>query len=243
MTITLPDEKVQTVTGLTLAIMVIGAWAMLHIGGVFFYPLSSKTALFAIPLVALQCWLNVGLFIIAHDAMHGSLAPHRPNINRWMGRIVLALYAGFSYDKLIIKHHEHHRYAGTDKDPDFDHAHPDKFWPWYYRFFKTYFGVREFAILTFMLVLYIVGFGASPLQTLLFWGLPAILSSFQLFYFGTWLPHRHDERGFADHHHARTNDFGWWMSLLTCFHFGYHHEHHLSPRVPWWYLPKVRLSK
>ncbi|MFA9473554.1 MAG: fatty acid desaturase [Filomicrobium sp.] len=27
------------------------------------------------------------------------------------------------------------------------------------------------------------------------------------------------------------------MSLLTCFHFGYHHEHHLQPDVPWWRLP------
>ena len=70
--------------------------------------------------------------------------------------------------------------------------------------------------------------------------LPAILSSVQLFTFGTFLPHRHEEAPFVDAHRSRTNDFGWLASLLTCFHFGYHHEHHLSPGTPWWALPAKR---
>ena len=32
----------------------------------------------------------------------------------------------------------------------------------------------------------------------------------------------------------------WLASLLTCFHFGMHHEHHLSPNTPWWRLPEAR---
>ncbi|HYD98464.1 MAG TPA: fatty acid desaturase, partial [Alphaproteobacteria bacterium] len=30
------------------------------------------------------------------------------------------------------------------------------------------------------------------------------------------------------------------VSLLTCYHFGHHHEHHLRPDVPWWRLPSLR---
>ena len=76
-----------------------------------------------------------------------------------------------------------------------------------------------------------------PEAVLLFWGVPAILSSLQLFAFGTWLPHRRGEQPFADRHRARSSGFGWFASLLTCFHFGYHHEHHDMPHLPWWRLP------
>jgi beta-carotene ketolase (CrtW type) len=31
------------------------------------------------------------------------------------------------------------------------------------------------------------------------------------------------------------------MSLVTCFHFGLHEEHHERPNVPWWKLPTVKL--
>ena len=70
-----------------------------------------------------------------------------------------------------------------------------------------------------------------------------MLSSLQLFAFGTWLPHRRGEQPFADRHRARSSGFGWLASLLTCFHFGYHHEHHLWPGVPWWRLPRVRTRR
>ena len=68
-----------------------------------------------------------------------------------------------------------------------------------------------------------------------------LTGTFQLFYFGTFLPHRHLPANgspmFADHHRTRSNGYGTLMSLLTCFHFGYHHEHHLHPGEPWWRLP------
>jgi beta-carotene ketolase (CrtW type) len=76
----------------------------------------------------------------------------------------------------------------------------------------------------------------------LFWALPADFLSFQLFYFGTYLPHRHEDEPFGDRHNARSNDFSWPVSLLTCFHFGYHHEHHEHPREPWWRLPATRAA-
>ena len=52
--------------------------------------------------------------------------------------------------------------------------------------------------------------------------------------------HRVDDIPFADKHRARSNEFSPLLSLLTCFHFGYHHEHHDAPWVPWWKLPAHR---
>nr|MBA2748547.1 fatty acid desaturase [Tatlockia sp.] len=40
-------------------------------------------------------------------------------------------------------------------------------------------------------------------------------------------------------HCAQTNPLPTWLSFITCYHFGYHYEHHEHPDVPWWGLPKV----
>jgi beta-carotene ketolase (CrtW type) len=231
----------QTRIGLTLAALIFAAWAPLHIWTVFFLPLEGPTLALAPLLVLAICWLNVGLFIVAHDCMHGSLAPGRPAVNRWVGRIALGLYAGFSFDRLLPKHFDHHRHSGTGLDPDFSETHPRHFWLWYLAFFRRYFRLGEFLVLTALVGIYVLLLRASYPNLLLFWALPAILSSLQLFLFGTYLPHRADEQPFADRHRARSNDYGWLASLFTCFHFGYHHEHHLAPHVPWWRLPAERL--
>lgn len=238
--LTAAEQNRQMRIGLVLAALIIGAWASLHVYGVFFHPLDGLGLWIAPLIVILLCWLNVGLFIVAHDAMHGSLAPGRPGVNKAVGRLTLLLYAGFWLDRLQGEHHKHHRHVGTGEDPDFSGAHPTSFWPWYGKFMVHYFGWREFAVLNLLVYGYILLLGARPEAVLLFWGLPAILSSLQLFYFGTYLPHRHAEQPFADRHNARSNDYGWLASLLTCFHFGYHREHHLSPGTPWWRLPAER---
>jgi beta-carotene ketolase (CrtW type) len=232
----------HALVGIALASLIITAWLATHVAGVFVFRLGRDPPLLVPVFVALQGWLNVGLFIVAHDAMHGSLAPFRPRLNRALGRLCLALYAGFSYDRLIEKHFAHHRHAGTELDPDFHAGEPRRFWPWYLTFFRRYFGWREFLTLAALLVLYLGILGARTENALLFWALPAILSSFQLFYFGTYLPHRHEDEPFGDRHNARSNDFSWPVSLLTCFHFGYHHEHHDHPREPWWRLPATRAA-
>ena len=73
----------------------------------------------------------------------------------------------------------------------------------------------------------------------LFWIIPSILSSVQLFYFGTFLPHREPEGGYKNTHCAETNPLPTFWSFITCYHFGYHEEHHEHPNVPWWKLPEV----
>lgn len=232
----------QAGIGISLAIAVIGGWVALHLYTVFLHRLEGVGLIAAPLLIGLSCWLNVGLFIIAHDAMHGSLAPGRPNLNRAFGRLALALYAGFSFDSLRPKHFQHHRSPGSEQDPDFSAAHPRHFWPWYLQFLRQYFGAAQLLVLSAVTAAYLL-LGADYANILLMWALPAILSSLQLFYFGTFRPHRQEESPFADAHNARSSSLGWLGSLLSCYHFGYHHEHHLAPQVPWWRLPAERRSR
>ena len=112
----------QTAIGLALAAAIVLAFVTIHVLAVFHYPWTTIGLLLAPLVVAVQTWLSVGLFIVAHDCMHGSLAPFRPGVNRWVGRLCLFLYAGFSFDRLIGNHFAHHRHAGTADDPDFDDA-------------------------------------------------------------------------------------------------------------------------
>lgn len=105
---------------------------------------------------------------------------------------------------------------------------------------RQYFGLRQLAMLGGAAIALLL-LGVPVANLLLLWALPAIASSVQLFLFGTWLPHRPGGADFADAHRARSTGFPWIVSLLTCFHFGYHHEHHRSPHVPWWRLPAERL--
>jgi beta-carotene ketolase (CrtW type) len=94
------------------------------------------------------------------------------------------------------------------------------------------------------MLVYTLVLGASYWNILLFWALPALLALAQLFYFGTYLPHRHHRDEFADNHRARSLALSPAASLFTCFHFGgYHHEHHLSPGTAWWQLPGFRRSR
>jgi beta-carotene/zeaxanthin 4-ketolase len=230
----------QTATGLALAGLILAAWLSLHLYGVFLHRWSAADWLLVPLLVALQTWLGTGLFIVAHDAIHGSLAPGRPELNRSIGQVCVALYAGFSFARLAQKHRMHHAAPGSDADPDFHPAAPTAFVPWFARFFRTYFGWRELAAVSAVLTVYVLALGTSPLNAAVFWGLPAILSALQLFTFGTYLPHRHGNAAFRDPHRARSLDYPWLLSLAACFHFGRHHEHHLHPSAPWWRLPGLK---
>ena len=191
---------------MSLALAIIGTWLALHVYGVFFHRLDTPGLLIAPLLIAAICWLSVGLFIVAHDCMHGSLAPGQPALNRAVGRVALMIYAGFWFDDLRPKHFEHHRAPGTADDPDFSAAHPKHFWPWYAAFFRQYFGLRQLAFLSAVSAAYLLLFDVAYANLLLFWALPSIASSLQLFLFGTFLPHRAADSGFHDDHRARSND-------------------------------------
>ena len=240
----------QTITSLVLAGLILAGWLAGHVYAVWFLDVTEQPLL-AVFLFAWQAWLSVGLFIVAHDCMHGSLAPFRPRLNGLVGSIVLRLYMGFSYARLIAKHHAHHRYAGTEGDPDFDADHPSDPARWYWTFMRRYLDWYVFWVTGTMVTLYVVALyaagGPERAMHILFWTGPSLVASMQLFYFGTYRPHRHiegHEEGdtFVDAHNSRSDDYPVWLSLFTCFHFGYHHEHHDNPRVPWWGLPATRRS-
>ena len=223
-----------------LASLIGSAWLALHVGCIFFWRWSYASAPLAAGLILLQAWLSTGLFIVAHDCMHGSLAPGHPRVNRVIGTLCLGAYAALSYTALCPSHHAHHAAPGTARDPDFHAAAPKRILPWFAGFFRNYYTHGQILRITAAALLYML-LGASLVNIVAFWAVPAVLALVQLFVFGTYLPHRHGDRPFADSHNARSNGLSPLASLMTCFHFGaYHHEHHLSPGTPWWRLPGVR---
>lgn len=241
MSIKPPTKETQFNWGLPLAFAVLGGWLAVHIFSVFFYELTSPF-IWTMALIALQCWLYTGVFIVAHDTMHGSLAPRSTKTNAILGTVILFVYAGFNWKKMKAAHHAHHTHSGEAGDPDFNIENPKDFWPWYLKFFRQYFRLAQFLVVFGFTLAYVFIFGAEYLNTILMWAVPAILSSLQLFYFGTYLTHRHKE-DFIDAHNARSNSYPKWLSLMSCFHFGYHHEHHLFPHEPWWRLPARKFQK
>jgi len=52
-------------------------------------------------------------------------------------------------------HHAHHDNPGTENDPDFNVANPTSFWPWYFKFFTQYFGIRQVLILITFTLTYV----------------------------------------------------------------------------------------
>lgn len=240
----LPPRNLQGVIGLALTVLIAGSWLGIHYWGMFVFQLSWDNWPIALVAAAVQCWLSVGVFIICHDAMHGSLVPGKPGLNGAIGAVLLTLYAGFGWARLRDAHFAHHKLAGRAGDPDFDEHNPDNFWRWYATFFRRYFGWRSILFVHTVVGIYWLVLDVPMAQIVLLYGLPALGSSVQLFYFGTFRPHRHIpgsyERNFADRHNTRSEDFGALSSLATCFHFGYHLEHHRRPDVPWWALPGAR---
>ncbi|MEM6907919.1 MAG: fatty acid desaturase [Pseudomonadota bacterium] len=237
----LPSRSLQSAIGLALATLIAGSWLGIHFYSMFVFELTWASLPQALIMAAAQIWLSVGVFIICHDAMHGSLAPGHPKVNSAIGAVLLMLYAGFNWRTLRDAHFTHHKLSGRAGDPDFDEEHPSNFLQWYWTFFKRYFGWQSLIFVHTVVGIYLFVFDIPFMQIFVLYGAPALLSSLQLFYFGTFRPHYQSaEKPFSDKHNARSNDFGTLVSLATCFHFGYHLEHHRQPDVPWWALPGAK---
>lgn len=181
-------------------------------------------------------WLCTGLFICAHDAMHGLITPKNPRLNAFVGQLCLGIYAGLSYSRLLKGHIAHHAHPSTEEDPDY---WPDSFGilGWYIRFMLSYLSPLPIIIVAATYHTLHHGMGIESQRLLAMWIAPQVLSSLQLFYFGTYLPH-HPGLAFDGEglYKARSNQYPAWLSLLTCYHFGYHYEHHFAPWIPWWKL-------
>jgi beta-carotene/zeaxanthin 4-ketolase len=186
-----------------------------------------------------QTFLYTGLFITAHDAMHGAAFPGNIKINHFIGSLYLLLYGCLSYKKLLRKHWHHHQHPASELDPDFHNGKHKNFFAWYFHFMKRYWSWSQ--IITLMVIYnLVVRLLHVPEDNMTkFWMIPSILSSLQLFYFGTFEPHREPEEGYSEPHNSQTMSRPEWLSFITCYHFGYHEEHHEYPNIPWWGLPKV----
>jgi len=191
-------------------------------------------------LVIPFAFVYTGLFITAHDSMHQSLVPRNPRLNDRLGALCVGIFALFSYQKLLKNHRLHHQHPVSQRDPDFSASRLG--WVgWFWAFFSHYVTPLQFIALSLISQALHSWGGVSWERLIAFQILPPVLATFQLFHFGTYLPHRRRETSpYPDHHHARTNDYPVWLSFLTCYHFGYHHEHHLEPSVPWYRLPQRR---
>jgi len=218
--------------GIYVAIAVILTWVL-----AFFFGMQIKLNL-ANPLqwvwVFIVTHLFTGLFITAHDAMHGTVAKDNFSLNRFIGQLSTTLYAFFSYDKMYKNHHKHHDHTAEEGDPD---VHEGSFFIWYYRFLREYLSIWQ-------IVFYAIAFNILklffPTENLIcFWIVPALLSTIQLFYFGTYRPH-HKEHQNRNKHHSGSMKLNHVRSFLACYFFGYHYEHHALPYVPWWQLWKVK---
>lgn len=225
--------------GLFIAATIIGLWGLSLTLLLTLDVAHINIALIPIGILC-QTFLYTGLFITAHDAMHGSICPTYPRANNVIGAIAVRLYALFSYRKLLKKHWEHHRTPASDTDPDFHDGHHTDFLAWYFHFMKEYLSWKQIVgmAIVFQSMEYVLGI--STLNLILFWVSPALLSTLQLFYFGTYLPHRMPEAGYDNRHRAQSNAYSTLWSFITCYHFGYHWEHHEYPYIPWWHLPVIR---
>lgn len=184
--------------------------------------------------VLIQTHLFTGIFITLHDSIHGTVAPGR-KLNRVIGYICAKLFAFNNYSRLSRLHHLHHVHAADHGDPDF--SENQHFWIWYFRFLKSY--VDGWQILFMAIAFNILQFWFLPGALVLFWIVPSVLSTLQLFYFGTYLPHRHPE-DLSPPARARSQRRNHILAFITCYFFGYHTEHHLAPYLPWWRLPAAR---
>jgi beta-carotene/zeaxanthin 4-ketolase len=222
---------------LQVAIAIVGIWAI-SLWNCTQIEVNQTPIVYLLCLVGWQTWLYTGLFITAHDAMHGSIHP-LPLLNRSIGQLCLWLYAGFDYSQLLAKHQLHHQYPASDRDPDFHDGKTAHFWGWYGHFVWEHISWRQLINLVVIFGLYAIVCQCSIVNIILFWILPSLLSSLQLFYFGTFLPHLEPEGGYTNRHRASTIERSTFWSLITCYHFGYHYEHHNSPQTPWWRLNRL----
>ena len=212
-------------TGVFIAFLVLSVWAFV------LYQLLGWEFSWTNPLtylmILVQMHLYTGLFITAHDAMHGTVSANK-KLNNFIGWVCTLSYALFPFGKLYEKHHEHHRHVHSAADPDY---HEGGFFAWYFNFIKTY--ITWWQVVLMAAIFNFLKFWVAEPNLILFWVLPSLLSTLQLFYFGTWLPHhgehqnKHQSRSFRKNH---------LLAFLSCYFFGYHYEHHDSPGTPWWKL-------
>jgi beta-carotene ketolase (CrtW type) len=223
--------------GVFLAILIILSWAA-HLA----YILTSVEVSLSNPWmyihVLIQAYLYTGLFITGHDAMHGTVCSRR-KLNEFLGFLAVFLFAGMSYKRLKKNHGKHHKHVATGEDPDYHTGHQN-FFVWWANFMWRYLTFTQILIMAALYNVFVWLLKLPEPNVIVFWVLPAILGTLQLFYVGTFLPHRRPHNETMEPHKARTQKKNHLWAMLSCYFFGYHYEHHESPKTPWWQLYKMK---
>jgi beta-carotene/zeaxanthin 4-ketolase len=225
-----------------------GLWVALSLIGIW---VTSTIVLFSLDLAQLPNWLKflgfawqmflyVGLFVTAHDGMHGSIAPKNPQLNDAIGSFVLFVYAMFPFGKMRLMHNTHHEIPAIVGDPDYHNGKRSNFFAWYFNFMQNYWSWLRivFLISIFHAIHQLLHVPEGNLAW--FWVFPSVASSFQLFFFGTFLPHSEPVGGYVNESRSTSTPFSEFWSFISCYHFGYHEEHHDLPHLAWWQLPAAR---
>ncbi|MGF1589327.1 MAG: fatty acid desaturase [Pleurocapsa sp.] len=235
------NTKTNSWVSMAIAMTIIVLWSVSLIG-LLKLDLSHLPGVLIILAMWLRVFLHTGIFIIIHDSIHGVVCQNK-QINSLMGYLAAFLYAMLPYQTLATNHRLHHNYPASEQDPDFYPANPHNFLLWYIRFMQDYQKGKQFWILFWgMTVIFwlLIFLDISVANIFLFWVIPIIISSLQLFTFGIFLPHRPREGGYSDRHRAKSSNYSVLVSFLACYHFGYHWEHHQYPHLPWYKLPQAR---
>lgn len=232
-----------------LALVVLGLW-LFSLYWLLICPSLSYSLPVILLAVLLRTFLQTGLFIVAHDAMHGNLLPGKAIVNTCFGVVFLGFYGLLPYGICRDNHIKHHRFCGQPEDPDVPLALLAKPMAWYFRFMYSYTSLQQLLglVLIWGFTLFVLPgeWGQLLFGLACFWILPMVLSSAQLFVFGTYLPHRsavatqeNSKQGAGACFIVSTDLHEFW-SLLSCYHFGYHCEHHSNPALAWHQLPLAR---
>lgn len=221
--------------GILIAIVILFLW-LGHLVYSLLYVETDFSSIFFYLHILIQAFLYTGLFITGHDAMHGSVAKNR-KVNDVIGHISTTLFAFLSYRVLAKKHYMHHLSPASEKDPDFS-VKSNNFFVWWFSFMRNYTTWWQIILMAITFNILLIWF--DEFQVIFFWVLPAVISTFQLFFFGTWLPHRRPLTEEMKPYNARTLRKNHFLAMISCYFFGYHWEHHQSPTTPWWRLYQLK---
>ena len=173
-------------------------------------------------LVLIQTHLYTGLFGTAHDAMHSTVS-HNKSINKGIGTVSAILFSYNFYGKLNKKHHLHHRFVATDKDPDY-HRGNAGFWSWYLSFVTQYVSIWQILLMRPSLITFHKLW--LPDQNLIFLDDACYFIHFPVVLFWHILPHKGNHSPQNDQK-SRSQSFNHLkVSFLTCYFLGIIKEHH-----------------
>ena len=135
----------------------------------------------------------------------------------------------------------------SDADPDFCPANNRSVVAWLTRFLRNYLNPAQLSRLILVLMVLVLATQANhnpPFITVsVTYLLPLLISTGQLFFVGTYLPHRKEHRQKSHEVSIKSLNLHPFVSLLACYHFGYHREHHNNPNAPWFLLPELRTGQ